>query len=199
MKELCDYGCGREAKFTLKNGKKCCENATSKCEAIRRKNSEGLRKAHKQGKTRLFTESDREKSNAKKIQQGIIKNFSKGSPVTGEYLRKYLISHFHIKEACSVCEATQWLGQPIPLEVHHIDGDSNNNELSNLSFICPNCHALTENYRGKNINSGKKKVSDADLKKALKDSTSVRQALIKVGLSPKGANYTRAYKLQLQT
>ena len=38
----------------------------------------------------------------------------------------------------------------IALELHHIDGDTTNNELSNLQYLCPNCHALTKNYRGKN-------------------------------------------------
>ena len=38
----------------------------------------------------------------------------------------------------------------IALEIDHIDGDNRNNEISNLRYLCPNCHALTETYRGKN-------------------------------------------------
>lgn len=53
---------------------------------------------------------------------------------------------------CESCGLENWLDNPIPLEVHHIDGDKLNNVESNLSLLCPNCHALTENYRGKNIN-----------------------------------------------
>lgn len=45
---------------------------------------------------------------------------------------------------------TEWLGQPIPLELHHKDGNKNHNELSNYELLCPNCHALTDTYRGKN-------------------------------------------------
>jgi hypothetical protein len=26
------------------------------------------------------------------------------------------------------------------LELHHLDGDHNNNSLSNLRIVCPNCH-----------------------------------------------------------
>ena len=44
----------------------------------------------------------------------------------------------------------KWLGEPIPLELHHKDGDPFNNELDNLSILCPNCHAFTDNYRSKN-------------------------------------------------
>ena len=36
------------------------------------------------------------------------------------------------------------------LELHHIDGDETNNELTNLQYLCPNCHSLTENYGSKN-------------------------------------------------
>ena len=41
--------------------------------------------------------------------------------------------------------------KPIPLELDHIDGDRENNLLANLRLICPNCHAQTANYRGRNI------------------------------------------------
>jgi hypothetical protein len=52
---------------------------------------------------------------------------------------------------CEVCSLTEWRGQPIPLELHHVDGDKHNNERRNLMLLCPNCHAFTETYRGKNI------------------------------------------------
>lgn len=51
---------------------------------------------------------------------------------------------------CENCGLKEWLGQPIPLELHHIDGDKTHNELSNYQLLCPNCHALTDSYRGKN-------------------------------------------------
>jgi hypothetical protein len=54
-----------------------------------------------------------------------------------------------IKEhCCERCQNTEWLGEPIPLELHHKDGDRTNNALYNIEFLCPNCHALTDNYRG---------------------------------------------------
>jgi len=57
---------------------------------------------------------------------------------------------------CENCGAETWLGNPIPLEVHHINGDRLNNTLENLQLLCPNCHALTDNFKGKN-NTGDKK------------------------------------------
>ena len=57
-----------------------------------------------------------------------------------------------IKEAkCECCNNTEWLGKPISLEVDHINGDSKDHRLNNLKILCPNCHAQTETYRGKNI------------------------------------------------
>jgi len=45
--------------------------------------------------------------------------------------------------------------EPIPLELHHIDGVNTNHCIENLQMLCPNCHAFTDNYRGK----GKKEES----------------------------------------
>ena len=96
---------------------------------------------------------------------------------------------------CEVCGLTTWMDRPIPLEVHHIDGQELNSELCNLLLICPNCHALTDNYRGRNINKGTEKVSDKKFEDSLNNSSSIRQALISLGLTPKGGNYSRAYEL----
>lgn len=67
-------------------------------------------------------------------------------------IKKYLIK-FGLKsfEKCEYCGLTEWQGQKIPLQVHHINGNRTNNSLYNLAVICPNCHALTDTYGGKNL------------------------------------------------
>lgn len=95
-------------------------------------------------------------------------------------------------QKCECCGITEWLGNPIKLEVHHLDGDRLNNELENLKLLCPNCHAYTETYCRKTTTVV---VEDEVLAQALKDSPNIRQALIKVGMTPKGGNYTRAREL----
>jgi hypothetical protein len=50
---------------------------------------------------------------------------------------------------CESCQLTEWLGGAIPIELHHMDGDPENNAPENLQVVCPNCHALTQNYCGK--------------------------------------------------
>ena len=41
-------------------------------------------------------------------------------------------------------------GRPIPLQLHHINGNPTDNRIENLQVLCPNCHAQTDNYSGKN-------------------------------------------------
>ena len=53
---------------------------------------------------------------------------------------------------CECCGLTTWLNQPIPLELHHKDGNRYNHVLENFELLCPNCHAFTDSYRGKNVN-----------------------------------------------
>lgn len=65
-------------------------------------------------------------------------------------LRKRLIAERLKEHRCECCKLSEWLGEPIPLELDHIDGDHYNNQLENLKILCPNCHAKTPTYRGKN-------------------------------------------------
>ena len=43
----------------------------------------------------------------------------------------------------------------VPLEIEHIDGDSENNKRENLTVLCPNCHSLTSTYKGANRGKGR--------------------------------------------
>jgi len=44
---LCEYNCGNEAKYKLKNGKNICCESPNKCPSIRKKNSEKKKKNYK--------------------------------------------------------------------------------------------------------------------------------------------------------
>lgn len=64
---------------------------------------------------------------------------------------KYRLLDEGLKEhKCEKCGRTEWEGEPIPLELHHINGDRSDNRLENIQLLCPNCHALTDNYCGRN-------------------------------------------------
>ena len=55
----------------------------------------------------------------------------------------------------------------MPLEIHHIDGNHKNNHLENLQILCPNCHALTNNYRGRNIINNRVNINSEDVRQTL--------------------------------
>lgn len=67
-------------------------------------------------------------------------------------LRIRLLEEKIFEYKCYTCNNVEWLGKPIPLELEHIDGDFSNHLRYNLTIICPNCHAFTDTYRGKNVN-----------------------------------------------
>jgi len=65
-------------------------------------------------------------------------------------IKRFLFSNNIKDKKCEVCCLYEWNGKPISLELEHIDGNNNNNILSNLKILCPNCHAQTDTYKGKN-------------------------------------------------
>jgi len=80
---------------------------------------------------------------------------SNGSSIQSFKLKNRLLKEGIFQAICSSCNLTRWKDVNIPLELDHIDGNHQNNSLSNLRLLCPNCHALTDTYRGKNIKNCK--------------------------------------------
>lgn len=96
---------------------------------------------------------------------------------------------------CEKCGRTEWEGQQIPLCVHHIDGNHINNQIENLQVLCPNCHAQTDNYCGRNKNK-RPPITDEQFIEALRQTTSIRQALQKLGINYAAKYYyDKAHKL----
>lgn len=73
--------------------------------------------------------------------------------IQSHQLKNRLIKENIFQHMCYVCGRSNWEGQVIPLELDHVNGDHGDNSLSNLRLVCPNCHAQTSNYRGKNKKS----------------------------------------------
>ncbi len=55
------------------------------------------------------------------------------------------------ENVCERCGLRDWLGQPIVMQLHHVNGLGKDNRLENIEFLCPNCHALTLNWGGRNV------------------------------------------------
>jgi hypothetical protein len=66
------------------------------------------------------------------------------------HLRERLLREGVFPHRCVSCGLSEWLERPIPLEIDHVNGDRRDNRLGILRLLCPNCHALTDTYRGKN-------------------------------------------------
>ncbi|MFZ2484580.1 MAG: HNH endonuclease signature motif containing protein [Minisyncoccia bacterium] len=77
------------------------------------------------------------------------RNFSK-------HLKIYLVEKFNNK--CCICgwNKKHPITGVVPIEIDHIDGNSENNVENNLRLICPNCHALTPFYKNMNRGKGRK-------------------------------------------
>jgi ribosomal protein S27AE len=50
---------------------------------------------------------------------------------------------------CERCGLTEWLGRPLSMALHQVNGDGRDNRLENLQLLCPNCQAQTDNFSGK--------------------------------------------------
>lgn len=74
-----------------------------------------------------------------------------GRRVDGPHLKRRLLREGILDAACAACGIVDWCGRPAPLELDHINGDRRDNRLENLRLLCPNCHAQTPTYRGRNI------------------------------------------------
>lgn len=83
----------------------------------------------------------------KPIEEYLVCNcFSIGS----HKLKNRLIKEGLKLHKCEICDGTEWMGKPIPIELDHVNGDHHDNRLENLRIICPNCHAQTPTHAGKN-------------------------------------------------
>lgn len=76
-----------------------------------------------------------------------------GGEVNRRIVKRFLLERDGHK--CQICGNTEWMGQPIPLVVDHIDGNSENSAIDNFRLICGNCNMQTDTFAGKNRHSGR--------------------------------------------
>lgn len=90
------------------------------------------------------------KPGSRKLQDNLETVWVKGRLCSSSKLRRRLIRERLFEAKCMKCGIDEWMGQPAPLELEHKNGDNTDNRLENLEILCPNCHAQTPTYRGKN-------------------------------------------------
>jgi 5-methylcytosine-specific restriction endonuclease McrA len=197
----CVY-CGITATYVLKNGKDCCKPSWNQCEAVRAKNSLGLQKAHSEGRMPYDQLSpghgwNRGKTGYSdprmlKLNEEIFCENSRRS--TGN-IKKIIMQENLLPYSCVKCgNSGTWFGEPIVLELDHVNGKNRDHRLENLRFVCPNCHTQTPTFKGRNMNRMKEMIPDALLLEAIHNEPSIQQALLSVGLTG-SYNYQRVYRL----
>lgn len=168
-----------------------CANSRTFSEESRKKKSKALK-----GKPNPFSIKDKDAWAAKIKETALQKYLATPFEELGiENKRRRVFEEQNF--CCLKCGISEWQGKKIPLELEHKDGNNQNNERSNLEGLCPNCHSITETWRGKNKPSknGVNTISDEELLKCLKESKNIRQGLLKAGIAAKGSNYERAKRL----
>lgn len=106
---------------------------------------------------------EKAKSNMKLNEEVFVEN----SLYARHLLKKRIIDQNLIKYECSECNIKdRWNDKPLVLHLDHINGDSFDNRLTNLRFLCPNCHTQQETYsrgQGKKTNKKRKEELKAGL------------------------------------
>lgn len=149
-------GCGNEV-FSRNPKAKYCSLS---CSNLRFKNRRPLASCASCGKTvpraaqkycsSLCQRTYQFNIRAAALEQGDYKTHS-----CNRFIRKYLVSK--IGERCSRCGWAERHPRTarVPVEVEHIDGNWQNNRPENLTLLCPNCHSLTDTFRGLNRGRGR--------------------------------------------
>lgn len=94
------------------------------------------------------------KENVKKWKNGELSGTVKDG--AADFVKKYIKEKYNNKCCkCGWSEINPSTGK-VPVEIHHVDGDYQNNDEENLELLCPNCHSLTPTYRALNCGDGRK-------------------------------------------
>ena len=65
-------------------------------------------------------------------------------------LRQRLIAEGWKQARCERCGLDSWQGEPMPLQLDHVNGDRRDHRIENLRVLCPCCHALTPTWGSRN-------------------------------------------------
>ena len=163
MNNLCEYGCGQEVQYKLKNGKGCCSKFSCSCPKLKEKNSLSIKQAHIDGRCKNGFKG--KEGWSKNLNNTIDIRLNKRSVYTEEN-KQYIIDSLKLgtcknyktaifklnllEYVCDICKIKNvWNNSPLQLQIDHKNGNHHDNRLENLRFLCPNCHSQTDTFRGR--------------------------------------------------
>ncbi len=183
--------CGNEHDGSFGSGKFCsrsCANSRTHSTETKKKISESITKNTNSWSKNWTPEMLAErKLNLRKTYDKKLLDRDWDSLGVDSLKKRIILEEGHI---CKKCKNTLWLGKPITLELEHKDGNHDNNKRENLECLCPNCHSLTDTWRGRNIKR-RNKITDLEICEAFVETGNIRQCLLKLGLAAKGGNYQK--------
>lgn len=139
----------KKKRYCLECGKELCNGQKKFCSSSCA--------ASFNNRNRVLSTETKEKISLKLRTNVITNRERKGSGYKRNYYTfKERLFRDGIKERkCEKCGITEWMGEKIVLQVHHIDGNNQNNAIENIQILCPNCHSQTDNFCGKNVATNK--------------------------------------------
>ena len=95
---------------------------------------------------------------------------TENSDINRTTLKRVILRNKLIEYKCQRCgNEANWLGESLTLQLHHINGNSRDNRLENLCWLCPNCHSQTDNFGSKNSSVVREKELQKQIEKQKRD------------------------------
>ena len=154
IKKFCNSSCSASYNNHIRKRKevKYCLNCGKEIEMGRKKTSFCDNKCQREYEYRTYIEKWRNGNLEYKI----------GS-VLSRHIKRYMLEkNDYSCEECG-CNWVNPKSNKTILEIHHIDGNAFNNKEENLKVLCPNCHAMTDNYKNNNKMGRTKRLKEIDL------------------------------------
>ncbi len=147
--------CDNEINTTISENKKFCNNS---CSASYNNKFRGKNKKCLNCGNHVSPSNDccsRECASELKTKKYFLSIENGDTSLSEKLYKKYLINKYGNKcMECGWCEINPITGN-VPIQLEHIDGCSDNNSLSNLKLLCPNCHSLTPTFGALNKGNGR--------------------------------------------
>lgn len=149
--------CNKEIETTVSNEQKFCNNS---CSATYNNKLRGIKNKTHDNKCVVCEKTIRKHStfctntcsSIFKQKERFLK-IEKGDKTFPERIYKLFLIEKHGNKCmeCGWCKINP-VTNKVPIQLEHIDGNSDNNLLNNLKLLCPNCHSLTPTYGSLNKN-----------------------------------------------